>query len=136
VRQGQTSSLTKDHIYLSNRVLDIFLQMASRGDMMTEETWLHVLRIILGITDATLRSNGVLELSYGLIKVLFEVWLCSLSFDKEMWHNLQTYMYLWGKHLAAIKQWSSVCLALTLRVINLLYGATEGTDVVRIQWQG
>lgn len=53
-----------------------------------------------------------------------------------MWSHLQTYSIQWGKHMATIKQWNAVCYALTQRVVNLLYGPTEGTTVVRIQWKG
>lgn len=136
-REGQTNSVLKDHIYLCNRVLDIFLQMGMHGDMMDETSWNHILLIILGITDSTLRGKkGLTELNYGMLKVLFELWLCSLSYDKQMWSHLQTHAIQWGKHMATIKQWNAVCFALTQRVVNLLYGPTEGTPVVRIQWKG
>jgi len=127
----------KYHIHLCNRVLDIFLQMGIKGDMLEEETWNHILKIILGITDSTLRGKrGLPELSYGLLKVLFELWLCSLSDDKSMWRHLQEHGILWSKNNATINQWNSVCIGLTNRVINLLYGPSEGTSVVRIQWEG
>merc|ERR1719487_2811923 len=106
----------KDHIFLANRVLDIFLQMGLHGDMIDEVTWNHILKIILGVTDSTIRGKqGISELNYGLLKVLFELWLCSLSDDKVMWNHLQTYALQWGKHMATIKQWNSVCIALTQR---------------------
>ncbi|KAL0483098.1 RapGAP, partial [Acrasis kona] len=127
----------KDHIFLANRVLDIFLQMGLHGEMIGEDTWNHILKIILGVTDSTIRGKqGLTELNYGLLKVLFELWLCSLSDDKVMWCHLQTYAVQWGRHMATIKQWNSVCIALTQRVINLLYGPTEGTPIVKIQWKG
>ncbi|KAF0981277.1 hypothetical protein FDP41_012537 [Naegleria fowleri] len=127
----------KHHIHLCNRVLDIFLQMGVKGDMLEEETWNHILKIILGITDSTLRGKrGLPELSYGLLKVLFELWLCSLSDDKTMWRHLQEHGIFWSKNNATINQWNSVCIGLTNRVINLLYGPSEGTSVVRIQWEG
>ncbi|EFC50362.1 rap/ran GTPase-activating protein [Naegleria gruberi] len=127
----------KHHIHLCNRVLDIFLQMGLKGDMLEEVTWNHILKIILGITDSTLRGKrGLPELSYGLLKVLFELWLCSLSDDKVMWRHLQEHGILWSKNNATINQWNSVCIGLTSRVINLLYGPSEGTSVVRIQWEG
>jgi hypothetical protein len=144
-RQGMNTTSTtqqpynplKDHIFLANRVLDIFLQMGLHGDMIDEGTWNHILKIILGVTDSTIRGKqGISELNYGLLKVLFELWLCSLSDDKVMWNHLQTYALQWGKHMATIKQWNSVCIALTQRVINLLYGPTEGTPIVKIQWKG
>jgi hypothetical protein len=53
-----------------------------------------------------------------------------------MWAHLQTYAIQWVKKVECIKQWDSVCLALTERVTNLLYGPTEGTTNVRIQWKG
>ncbi|KAL9648269.1 hypothetical protein ABK040_013888 [Willaertia magna] len=139
--RGENSSSNveerKQHIYLCNRVLDIFLQMGVKGDMLEEDTWNHILKVILGVTDSTLRGKrGIQELNYGLLKVLFELWLCSLSDDKVMWNHLQEHGILWSKNNATINQWNSVCIGLTNRVINLLYGPSEGTSVVRIQWEG
>lgn len=129
--------LRKDHIYLCNKVLEVFLVMGAQGDMMEEETWNHVLYILLGITDMTFRGEeGLLELEYGLLKVLSELWLCSLSHNTEMWNQLQKYFSQWNKHISTIRQWGTVCLGLTLRVINLLYGPTEGTQSVKIHWKG
>lgn len=130
-------AVLKDHILLCNRILDIFLQMGVHGDMIDETSWNHLLKIVIGITDATIRSaNGLGELVYGLLKVLFELWLCSLSDDNVMWNHLQKHCISWCKHMATIKQWNSVCLALTKRVVHLLYGQSEGTSIVRIEWKG
>lgn len=44
--------------------------MGMHGDLMDEESWNHILLIILGVTDCTLRGkNGLTELNYGLLKV-------------------------------------------------------------------
>lgn len=130
-------SVLKDHIFLCNRVLDIFLQMGVHGDMIDEHSWNHLLKIIIGVTDATIRGTmGISELTYGLLKVLFELWLCSLNDEIDMWNHLQSHAITWCKHMATIKQWNSVCLALTKRVVNLLYGPSEGTTLVRIEWKG
>jgi hypothetical protein len=130
-------SVLKDHIFLCNRVLDIFLQMGVHGDMIDETSWNHLLKIIIGLTDATIRGTcGIPELTYGLLKVLFELWLCSLNDEIDMWNHLQNHAISWCKHMATIKQWNSVCLALTKRVVHLLYGPSEGTPLVRIEWKG
>lgn len=63
-------TLLKEHIALCNRVMGILLQVGVNGDMLSEDSWNHLLKIILGIADSTLRSNaGVNELNYGLLKV-------------------------------------------------------------------
>lgn len=137
-QQQQTKpSVLKDHIFLCNRVMDIFLQMGANGEMLDEENWNHLLKLVIGVADATIRSSqGLGELVYGLLKVLFELWLCSLSDDIEMWNHLQRHAISWCKHMATIKQWNTVCLALTKRVVNLLYGDSEGSPVVKIEWKG
>jgi hypothetical protein len=136
-RSDSDNTDTKEHIYICNRVLDLFLQFGMTGDKMSEETWNHVLLLILGICDLNLRSDqGISELDYGILKVLFELWLCSLSYDKEMWLKLQELASQWVKHVSIINQWNSVMLALTERIVNLLYGKTEGTNTVIIKWQG
>lgn len=137
IREGQQEKHMKEHIILCNRVLDIFLQLGMHGDIMEEETWNNLLLIILGTADYTLRGKkGIPDLNYPILKVLFELWICSLSYDKVMWGYFQTYAVQWGKHIATIKQWDAVCYGLTQKVINLIYGPTEGTANVKIKWEG
>lgn len=134
-RNAQGSQLNA-HIALCNRVMDVFLQLGAAGDCMDEETWNELLLTLLGICDATIRGKkGLTELNYGLLKVLFEVWLCSLSYDIKMWDRLQKFGIFWAKSLCMVKQWNSLCISLTNRVVRLLYGPTEGTPVVHINWQ-
>jgi hypothetical protein len=72
MREDETKEEIKEHIRLCNRVLEIFLKLSAHGDLMEEETWNHLLLIILGITDHTLRGKrGILELSYPILKVFF-----------------------------------------------------------------
>jgi hypothetical protein len=70
MRPKHTKQTIQDHIFLCNKVMDIFLQLGYHGDLMDEETWNNLLLILLGITDNTLRGkNGIVELGYGLLKV-------------------------------------------------------------------
>eukprot|EP01080_Neovahlkampfia_damariscottae_P002079 gene2079-1951_t len=137
MREDETKDEIKEHIRLCNRVLEIFLKLAAHGELMDEETWNFLLLIILGITDHTLRGKrGILELSYPILKVLFELWVSSLIDDKVMWHHFQNYASQWHKHIALIHQWDAVITGLTLKIIHLIYGPTEGNPTLIIKWEG
>eukprot|EP00818_Percolomonas_sp_WS_P008828 CAMPEP_0117451124 /NCGR_PEP_ID=MMETSP0759-20121206/8839_1 /TAXON_ID=63605 /ORGANISM="Percolomonas cosmopolitus, Strain WS" /LENGTH=1163 /DNA_ID=CAMNT_0005243701 /DNA_START=338 /DNA_END=3827 /DNA_ORIENTATION=- len=129
----------KNHIYLTNRILAIFLEMATiHGDKMDDETWEYGFKMLLGITDITLTSKtkGIKNLSYGVLKTVFEYWICSLSYDVTLWKLFQKFASRWANYLPTVRQWTSICEALTLRVVRILYSKLEGTDSIQIEWQG
>eukprot|EP00761_Pharyngomonas_kirbyi_P013586 gb/GECH01013615.1/.p1 GENE.gb/GECH01013615.1/~~gb/GECH01013615.1/.p1 ORF type:complete len:1163 (+),score=259.89 gb/GECH01013615.1/:1-3489(+) len=137
--QTKSPSALKNHIVLCNKVLAVFLEVGSAGHdlIQDEETWHVLLKVLIGITCSTiLAKRGLNELNYGLLKVLFEVWLRSQIIDSDMWNTLQKFGFDLSKNIATIRQWNAVCIGLTNRVIRLLYGPTEGTQVVRINWKG
>lgn len=129
----------KNHIFLANKILAIFLEMATtHGDKMDDETWEYGFQMLLGIVDVTLtsKSKGIANLAYGVLKTTFEYLLCSLSFEPKLWKLFQEFGQRWACYQSTIRQWNSVCEALTLRVTRILYSVLEGADNVQIMWQG
>ncbi|CAG8567296.1 5681_t:CDS:10 [Gigaspora rosea] len=102
------------------RVL-IVLTMAGRtlGPQFSEETWLVLLKVVLGITD-----------------LLFELWLRSRIRKVEMWNIFKKCFNQWTHRHQAILQWNATTLALTQRVVRLLYGPKEGADMVNVSVGG
>ncbi|KAI8143751.1 hypothetical protein BJV82DRAFT_609285 [Fennellomyces sp. T-0311] len=140
------SQLIHRHIELCKKTLTV-LAMAGRTLEMSVETWTVLLKVVLGIADFLLKEpvgdamiSGVPnmgdELCEHLLRVLFELWLRSRIRQVEMWDILKECFMRWTHRPKAIQQWSSTSLSLTNRVLNLLYGSDEGTDVVILSANG
>ncbi|CAG8721583.1 1054_t:CDS:2, partial [Acaulospora morrowiae] len=142
------------HIELCKGVL-IVLTMAGRtlGPRFSEETWLVLLKVVLGITDCLLRepvasiSSDVTtekktattmadELCEHLLRVLFELWLRSKIRKVEMWDIFKKCFNQWAHRQQALQQWNATTLALTQRVVRLLYGPKEGEEMINISVSG
>ncbi|KAG0179411.1 phosphatidylinositol-3,5-bisphosphate 5-phosphatase [Apophysomyces sp. BC1021] len=140
------SQLTQRHIELCKRTLTV-LATAGRNLDLSAESWSVLLKVVLGIADSLLKEPtgdtaipGVLnmgdELCDHLLRVLFELWLKSRTIEVEMWDILKECFMRWGHRPKAIQQWSSTSLALMKRILNILYGKDEGTDVVILSENG
>ncbi|CAI2169829.1 5127_t:CDS:10 [Funneliformis geosporum] len=142
------------HIELCKGVL-IVLTMAGRtlGSQFSEETWLVLLKVVLGITDGLLQeplgitipegnlekkaaANMADELCEHLLRVLFELWLRSKIRNVEMWDIFKRCFNKWTHRQPPLSQWDAATLALTQRVIRLLYGPKGGADMVNISVGG
>nr|CAG8510797.1 3940_t:CDS:10 [Entrophospora candida] len=142
------------HIELCKGVL-IVLTMAGRtlGTQFSEETWLVLLKVILGITDSLLREHTSVtlaekniekktittmadELCEHLLRVLFELWLRSNISKIEMWDIFKKCFNQWTYRHQALLQWNATTLAFTQRVVRLLYGPKEGSETVNISVGG
>ncbi|PKC74810.1 hypothetical protein RhiirA1_510253 [Rhizophagus irregularis] len=139
------------HIELCKGVL-IVLTMAGRtlGPQFSEETWLVLLKVVLGITDCLLRELIISEgnpekktasimaddLCEHLLRVLFELWLRSKIRKVEMWDIFKKCFNQWTHRQQSILQWNATTLALTQRVVRLLYGQKEGAEMVNISVGG
>ncbi|KAF9180947.1 hypothetical protein BGZ51_005783 [Haplosporangium sp. Z 767] len=135
------------HIELCKKVLTV-LTMAGRqlGSTFSEETWEVLLKVILGITDSLLReqpiktTSGAIpehrrmsdELCEHLLRVLFELWLRSGIRQVHMWDILKHCFSGWTHRLPVLHQWAASSLGLCQRVVRLLYGPGQGTDVVNL----
>ncbi|CAG8478444.1 10073_t:CDS:10 [Diversispora eburnea] len=129
------------HIELCKGVL-IVLTMAGRtlGPQFSEDTWLVLLKVVLGITDCLLQKRHATtmadELCEHLLRVLFELWLRSRIRKVEMWDIFKKCFNQWSHRQQALLQWNATTLALTQRVVRLLYGPKEGADMVNISVGG
>ncbi|KND00537.1 uncharacterized protein SPPG_09225 [Spizellomyces punctatus DAOM BR117] len=151
------------HVDLCHGVLKI-LTSAGRelGSEFSEETWIVLLKVMIGISDCLLREPMEKEKSAGdslakgdkhqsnvyegedagprmadelcehLIRVLVELWLRSNLKPVYMWDHLKRYFTLWTHRVKVIRQWSATIFALTQRVAGLLYGTKEGAENVHI----
>ncbi|KAJ3024755.1 UNVERIFIED_CONTAM: hypothetical protein HDU68_007809 [Siphonaria sp. JEL0065] len=69
-----------------------------------------------------------------LSKVLIEVWLRSEEMGVELWACLKNQYEKWTHRVEIVRNWSAVTLALSNRVIQLLYGEKEGTKYTSISF--
>lgn len=127
----------------SSTVLEIIIQTCQvKGTRFTNDIWEELLLILLGVTDSLLRwgkenldkhgANLGHKLSPILLRVLFEVWLRSETMNSLLWKRLYELFEGWRHKHAVILQWNATVIALTNRVIRILYGKEEGTDVVSV----
>lgn len=146
--------LIQRHIELCKKVLTV-LTMAGRqlGNSFSTETWQVLLKVILGITDSLLkeqppptpsRSTSTTmmlipeqakmsdDLCEHLLRVLFELWLRSNTREVAMWDILKQCFNGWTHRIPVLHQWAASSLGLCQRVVRLLYGPGQGTDVVNL----
>jgi hypothetical protein len=106
------------------------------------------INIHLGISDSLLkqsRSGGFIEESVTtsgpglgtklcplLMKVLFEIWLRSTTKNQVLWDTLKELVQGWRYRRPVLEHWSNTAIGLTNRLIRILYGLEEGTEVTTI----
>lgn len=57
--------------------------------------------------------------------IFFQVWLvsCERNFPSPpLWRTLRESCLRWRHRLALVEQWNRVCLALTARLLQIMYG--------------
>lgn len=115
---------------LCHRVLRTLQQVARGPATLERETWESLLLFLIGINDALLAPPAVREdageqLCERVLGVLLEVWLvaCEKNFPSPpLWKTLRESCLRWRHRLALIEQWNRVCLALTARLLQIMYG--------------
>ncbi|OUM61554.1 hypothetical protein PIROE2DRAFT_45097 [Piromyces sp. E2] len=138
------------HQELCKQVLSV-MSMAERtlSNRFSEETWIILLKVLLGISDYLLReplgkpnsdiiSNSVMadKLCENVIRVLIESWLRSQTKRTDMWESLKKYFKNWTHRIGVIEQWNATMFGLTQKVINILYGPNYGKNNVNIVING
>ncbi|KAJ3442917.1 hypothetical protein M0812_12669 [Anaeramoeba flamelloides] len=138
-REDTNKDNMKKHIELCKKVIQLYSLIQNKPkDYITEETWKHLLNIILGITDSLLQkgsqSVSVLskELSGQILKLLFDLWLISEIKDIKMWNLLKSLAHCWSHRKETILQWCATIFGLSNRVLGILYGEFEGTITTTI----
>ncbi|KAI8338078.1 hypothetical protein BC941DRAFT_470077 [Chlamydoabsidia padenii] len=134
--------LVQRHIDLCKKTL-LVICSAGRNLDLSPDTWIDLLKVILGITDSLLKEpsgetpipgvkNISDELCEPLLRVLFELWLRSRVKEIEMWNMLKHCFTRWSHRPQVIQYWTLTSLSLTNRIIHMLYGQKEGTDTVHL----
>ncbi|KAJ8675024.1 hypothetical protein QAD02_010810 [Eretmocerus hayati] len=117
---------------LCHRVLRTLQQVARSSTILNRETWESLLLFLIGINDALLAPPAIREdtgeqLCERVLGVLLEVWLvaCERNFPSPpLWKTLRESCLRWRHRLSLIEQWNRVCLALTARLLHIMYGPT------------
>ncbi|XP_048505289.1 ral GTPase-activating protein subunit beta isoform X3 [Athalia rosae] len=115
---------------LCHRVLRTLQQVARGPATLERETWESLLLFLIGINDALLAPPAVREdageqLCERVLGVLLEVWLvaCERNFPSPpLWRTLRESCLRWRHRLALVEQWNRVCLALTAKLLQIMYG--------------
>ncbi|XP_014486488.1 PREDICTED: ral GTPase-activating protein subunit beta isoform X3 [Dinoponera quadriceps] len=129
-RKGEGTDTINRQAVLCHRVLRTFQQIARGPATLERETWESLLLFLIGINDALLappatREDAGEQLCERVLGVLLEVWLvsCERSFPSPpLWRTLRESCLRWRHRLALVEQWNRVCLALTARLLQIMYG--------------
>lgn len=111
------------HAELCKEVL-ILIKDLCRQKVLENETWEHLLKLLLMVTCGLLKNNTLLmkEIAPLLLKTLFEMWFRSNTRETELWEDLNKNISQWVSHIWVIYHWRSLQEALTQSVINIIYG--------------
>ena len=115
---------------LCHRVLRTLQQVTRNCARLERETWDSLLLFLIGINDALLAPPAIREdageqLCERVLGVLLEIWLiaCEKNFPSPpLWKTLRESCLRWRHRLSLIEQWNRVCLALTARLLSIMYG--------------
>ncbi|XP_014260072.1 ral GTPase-activating protein subunit beta isoform X1 [Cimex lectularius] len=119
----------KRQAVLCHRVLRTLQQAAHCSTIMSHETWEALLIFMLAINETLLATPTTKDdvgdqLCERVLSVLFEVWLiaCGKSFPSPpLWRTLREMAMTWRHRGALISTWAKVCLALTHRLIGIMF---------------
>ncbi|KAJ5072634.1 hypothetical protein M0811_01649 [Anaeramoeba ignava] len=134
-RKVVTQEILTKHIQLCKNVINIYQEVAlERSQNFSTETWEYLLNTLIGISDSLVsnESNLTNELFSYLIRLLYDVWLRSSTKNLEMWERLRKSSISWRLKTETITQWIATIFGLTNKVINILYGPTEGNNLLVI----
>lgn len=129
-RKGEGTDTINRQAVLCHRVLRTLQQIARGPATLERETWESLLLFLIGINDALLappatREDAGEQLCERVLGVLLEVWLvaCERNFPSPpLWRTLRESCLRWRHRLALVEQWNRVCLALTARLLQIMYG--------------
>ncbi|XP_032454306.1 ral GTPase-activating protein subunit beta isoform X8 [Nasonia vitripennis] len=129
-RKGEGADTINKQAVLCHRVLRTLQQVARISANLERETWESLLLFLIGINDALLAPPAIREdtgeqLCERVLGVLLEVWLvaCERNFPSPpLWRTLRESCLRWRHRLSLIEQWNRVCLALTARLLHIMYG--------------
>mmetsp|Transcript_20722 Transcript_20722/g.30812 ORF Transcript_20722/g.30812 Transcript_20722/m.30812 type:complete len:1224 (+) Transcript_20722:40-3711(+) len=126
------------HSKVCHTILDAFQEVGRKlNARLTTDTWEHLLRIILGISDSLLslpEGDSYLadDLAPKLLEVLFELFLTSRTDSTVMWDHLKRLVNKWRHRVSVIHQWGATVYGITQNVLYFLYGQSIGTSHVQI----
>jgi hypothetical protein len=108
-------------------------------DRLDSETWKTLMIVLLGVADyvwAGLKSSAEKAFSSIIAErvgfVLFESWVLSNREDPTLWTRMAQLFPGWCHVMSVVVTWKLVSVALTQRMLNLLYGPSEGLPFVKL----
>ncbi|KNC76526.1 hypothetical protein SARC_10977, partial [Sphaeroforma arctica JP610] len=139
------ADMTKKQVDLCLRIVMIMQRNGRQSsEHFTFDLWEVLLKCLLGVGHGLLSPpERPGDLADGLVKpllrALIELWLhaCGCCFpNPTMWANLRKMCSRWRHRISLVHQWNATCLCLTRRVLNLLYGPSEGTPSILVTGGG
>ncbi len=136
------SSEFQVHVSLCQRVLGIYSKSArTPPPEISEIDWNEFLcRIFLGICDEVMRGPADSrslgnDIEQDVFFCMFDIWLRSQMQNETLWQTLLSMASKeWIHRRWFIESWGQCCVALTRKLINVLYGGDNGVDAVFVFW--
>jgi hypothetical protein len=128
--------MVRQHVELCKRIVSVYSKfIADNSHQFSNETWIVILKVFLGICDTLLREpihprkkGGEMDIEHTgsymgdklcelLIQTLIENWLKCKVVPVDMWNRLKTYFMTWTHRVQMINQWKLTALELSKLVI-------------------
>lgn len=130
------------HVSFCQRVLGIYSKSArSPPPHISEVNWNEFLcRIFLGICDEVMRGPADSrslgnDIEQDVFFCMFDIWLRSQMQNETLWNTLLSMASKeWIHRRWFIESWGQCCVALTRKLIHVLYGGDNGADSVFVFW--
>ena len=130
------------HKHLCKRVLGVYSTSARwpPGTVKRHEWNEYLAKLLIGICGevvhgpAETKSLGN-EIEQDVFFNLFDIWLRSQMQNEQLWQLLKKHSDGgWIHRQWFIEGWGQSCVALTRRLIAMLYGGSNGSNVVTVKW--
>lgn len=135
----QDPAATSDQLGLTRLLLRALLSLArEQGPTLTRPTWDCFLVSLIGVVDVVLNSPPLRELGALGVRVLLESWLRARVLSPSLWAALTRAARAgrWRQRVAATQQFEALSMALTERVVGVLYGSECGRERVPVEYSG
>ena len=135
-----SSSQQNRHIELCKLAIQsIDKCIKTNAEMFGKETWIRILKILLGSTDYILKEDTDKYITDGLgesiLWTLFSCWLLSGVIDAEMWSRLKNMFSKWVLRMQSVVQWNVLMFGLTQRVSKLLTNEGNNSTRTHVEFQ-
>ncbi len=133
---GGDSEAVPKHVKMCELALEVLAVLAAKRENLDADSTRVLMLSMLGIADYIWRDSTKNPVAAAIADrigpILFDTWVISGLEDASLWSRLALMFPGWCHLMSVVLGWKSTTLALTQRMLNILYGPLEGNAVLQL----